>query len=193
LIATAASLALMAGNPAIAAEDPRLVKQVGNWRIVLSESLNNTCNMLAVYPDNRSLWLGFVRLKDVYGFGFQIANKGWDSLIPKEQYVLKVQLDNAEPWNMTMTAHTKPDGVKSLLAVNVKIEFIKEFKESSTITVFYHGNLVFKGLLTDSGAAVSAMVDCQRQVDHWGRQNDPFAGTTGDTVLKARDPFAIKP
>jgi hypothetical protein len=76
LIATAASLALMAGNPAIAAEDARFVKQVGNWRIVLSESLNNTCNTLAVYPDNRSLWLGFVRLKDLYGFGLQITNKG---------------------------------------------------------------------------------------------------------------------
>jgi hypothetical protein len=193
LIATAASLALMAGNPAIAAEDARFVKQVGNWRIVLSESLNNTCNMLAVYPDNRSLWLGFVRLKDLYGFGLQITNKGWDSLLPKEQYVLKVQLDNAEPWNLTMTAHPKPDGFKSLLSVNLKIEFIEEFKKASTITFFYHGNLVFKGLLTDGGAAVSAMVDCQRTVDNWGQRNDPFAGTTSDLVLKARDPFAIKP
>jgi hypothetical protein len=58
---------------------------------------------------------------------------------------------------------------------------------------FYHGNLVFKGLLTDGGEAVSAMVACQRKVDHWGQRNDPFAGTTGDPVLKPRDPFAIKP
>src|SRR5262249_30655289 len=192
LLATAASLALMTGTPAISAEDARVVKQVGSWRIVLSEFLNNTCNMLATYPDNRSLWLGFVRLKGLYGFGLQIRNKGWDSLIHKEQYVLKVQLDNAEPWNMTMMAHTQSDGFKTLLVTNLKIEFIKQFQESSTITFFYHGNLVFKGLLTDGGAAVNAMVDCQRKADHWGQGNDPFAGTTGDKVLKAGDPFAIK-
>jgi hypothetical protein len=37
------------------------------------------------------------------------------------------------------------------------------------------------------------MVDCQRKVDHWGQRSDPFAGITGDPVLKPHDPFAIKP
>jgi hypothetical protein len=114
-----------------------------------------------------------------------VGNSDWRSLVPGADYNIQVQFGNLSPWTFPAKATTLGKGAVVLAGWFSDPNMLAEFGTQSSARFTYQGRPVVALGLQGSGAAVSAMVNCQ---DIMNAAADPFR-TQPKPSTPSRDPF----
>lgn len=174
--------------------------KVGNWEIMVDQSLDYGCFMVGSYTRGEIIRIG-INKKTKNGY-MMIGNKAWSSLEPGKEYKLSLKFDGESPWTGVFRALDLGDGDRTLWGDFTKVNFLKDLGAKQGMTVYYNDKRVTWIPLTGTSAAVRSMAQCQAKVDaivdETAHSKDPFAGSPRSTdpfgeTQPVSDPFRITP
>lgn len=165
LLATA-----LLGVPGAAAEtllalDER-VDTVRGWDIGINTAVAG-CLAKARYEDKTTVWFGFGGDDKKLFFG--LSNPRWKSIESGRSYEIHLVATNAGRWHGTF-AGGEADGERSLVATNLKKEFMVDIARAGALDVRFQGKSITRLSLSGSMAALDAVIDCQKELNARGTE-----------------------
>ncbi|MFG1345567.1 serine protease [Xanthobacter autotrophicus DSM 431] len=165
LLATA-----LLGAPGAAAEtllalDER-VDTVRGWDIGINTAVAG-CLAKARYEDKTTVWFGFGGDDKKLFFG--LSNPRWKSIESGRSYEIHLVATNAGRWHGTF-AGGEADGERSLVATNLKKEFMVDIARAGALDVRFQGKSITRLSLSGSMAALDAVIDCQKELNARGTE-----------------------
>ena len=188
LIGTAAVAVATMTNPALGDDsgiNPTW-KDLQYWHIGVVRNTHD-CFMLSTYMDNGG---GFrVALQDANkSLEVYLGKPLWASLQPGQQYPIKLQFDNQNPWVANAKAFDYKGSKILSFHVPNKENFVQRFASeltsSSGVKVYYQDQQIASWGLRNSGPAFDEMMACETAMT--SQRVDPFQPTTAP---QPTDPF----
>lgn len=162
--------------------------QVRGWDIGINTDAGS-CIAKARYEDRTTVWLGFG--ENGKGF-FALSNARWRSLEEGKSYELNLLARGAGRWRGTFSGGSVGDE-HSLLATSLKESFMVDIARAGGIEVRYQDKTIARLSLSGSMAALTAVLDCQKDLGSRGDRRPPAtAGSKGGTA-RARMEMAAVP
>ena len=179
-----AALGSMLLSGAAIAQDAAKWGQVGGWAIRVDRSVGNGCFALQVYDNGTIIRLGFnMDRKAIY---LMLGNQAWNSLEVGKRYRMSFVFDGVDRYNGELVATALANGTVLLDHDNVSADFTKAFMERNTVQIYYQGSRIGNFSLSNTYAAITEVVNCQRELAGSGgggqSVSDPFqrGGTRSD-------------
>jgi hypothetical protein len=185
----AAALLAMAANPAASQDQVAKWGQVGGWQISVDRTVGDGCFAVQVFERGSIVRIGFdVEQQKIYVL---FGHDAWKSLEEGKIYPVKVVFDGASSYNGEMRGQ-KLGKVIFLAHRNLSVDFVKDFMQRNSMEVFYRGERIANLSLKNTYAAVSEILNCQRELGFANKgggsqgTQDPFASAPAP---RSRDPF----
>jgi hypothetical protein len=169
--------------------------QVGGWAIMVDRTIGDGCFAMQVFERGTVVRIGFdMRNRHVYLF---FAQDSWKSLEEGKVYPVRIVFDGSIPYDGEMRGQ-RLGNVVVLAHRNVSADFFRDFMQRNDLQVFYRGSELANLSLRNTYAAVSEVINCQKEIAAAGRssgrptpsatqpQPDPFASGNPSS---AADPF----
>lgn len=184
------ALALALPGVAWAAPDSGAAKwgKVGGWEIRVDRSLGDGCFAVQSFERGTVVRIGFdVKNQKIYVF---FGHTDWKSLEVGKVYPVRIVFDGTKSYDGELRGQRiGDDSIVFLAHRNLSSAFVKDFMERSGMQVFYRGERIANLSLANTFAAVSEVMNCQRELGATARSGgaDPFATSPGSQGGK--DPF----
>lgn len=157
----AAVLGVLAASTAQAQGTAARWGEVGGWAIRVDRSVGDGCYAHQSFTDDSQLRIGFdVKRKSIY---FMIANPAWRSIEVGKIYSMQLVFDGQYKYNGEFRGVKMGDYVW-LDHSDVSGDFAKDFMQRSGLHVFYQGARVARLSLANTYAAVTEVINCQREI-----------------------------
>ena len=162
-VATVAmTVASLSGTPAQAAESS-FYNQLGDWRIMVDQTLGNGCFAYAAYKQGSVIRLGFDKKNG--GIFMLFGNANWEHMDVGQSYPMRFLFDNdgyfdGEPTVVKMGEHT-------YLYIKTHGEFMGEFARRNSLKIIMksNGKQLMHVSLTGTYAAAVEVLRCQGAQD----------------------------
>lgn len=149
--------------------------QVRGWDIGINTAAGS-CIAKARYEDRTTVWFGFG--ENGKGF-FALSNPRWRSIDEGKSYELNLMARGAGRWRGTFSGGSVGDD-HSLLATSLKESFMVDIARAGGIEVRYQDKTITRLSLSGSMAALTAVLDCQKELDARSDRRPPAtAGSKG--------------
>lgn len=162
--------------------------QVGGWEIRVDRTLGDGCFAFQSFDRGTVVRIGFdVSNQKIY---LIFGHANWKSLEVGKVYPVRIVFDGTTPYEGQLRGQRVGDSTIVFLAHrNLSTAFVKDFMERSGMQVFYRGERIANLSLANTFAAVSEVMNCQRELGTAtrGGGSDPFAASPG--AKGGRDPF----
>lgn len=188
----AAAVAISLSVPAMPVDAQETAKwgEVGGWQIRVDRSVGDGCYAHQTYEDGTALRLGFDMKKgSIY---FMLSNKAWQSLEAGKLYQMRFVFDEQQAYNGDLRGLKVGERVW-LDHSDVSSDFTKDFMQRNSLRIFYRGNRITGLSLRNTYAAVTEVMNCQREMVGGSGQGgsqpagDPFRSGGGQ---RPSDPFS---
>lgn len=140
------------------------VDTVRGWDIGINTAVGG-CLAKARYEDRTAVWFGFGGEEKKLFFG--LSNPRWKSIEAGRSYEIHLVATNAGRWRGTFQGG-EADGEKSLVAANLKKEFMVDIARAGALDVRFQGKSITRLSLSGSMAALDAVIDCQKELNARG-------------------------
>jgi len=126
------------------------------WTIEIGTKFNG-CSMTKEWNKGTQLYVAYDIAND--NFVMRISNENWTTPIRDDwEYAIKFVFDNTSVW--TGKFQGMSDG-KAILAIGLKVEFIKAFMQRSSVDLYTSDNRHMTGMmLNGSWLAIGHVVQC---------------------------------
>lgn len=167
--------------------------KVGGWEIRVDRSLGDGCFAVQFFERGTVVRIGFdVKNQKIYVF---FGHTDWKSLEVGKVYPVRIVFDGTKSYDGELRGQRiGDDSIVFLAHRNLSSAFVKDFMERSGMQVFYRGERIANLSLANTFAAVSEVMNCQRELGTATRSSggqgggsDPFAASPGSRGGK--DPF----
>lgn len=167
--------------------------KVGGWEIRVDRSLGDGCFAVQFFERGTVVRIGFdVKNQKIYVF---FGHTDWKSLEVGKVYPVRIVFDGTKSYDGELRGQRiGDDSIVFLAHRNLSSAFVKDFMERSGMQVFYRGERIANLSLANTFAAVSEVMNCQRELGAATRSSggqgggsDPFAASPGSRGSK--DPF----
>lgn len=150
------------------------IGQVRGWDIGVNTAAGS-CIAKARYEDRTTVWFGFG--ENGKGF-FALSNARWRSIDEGKSYELNLLARGAGRWRGTFSGGSVGDE-HSLLATSLKESFMVDIARAGGIEVRYQDKTITRLSLSGSMAALTAVLDCQKELERGDRRPPVTAGSKG--------------
>lgn len=158
---------------------------IGGWKIKVDRTLGDGCFAMQVYERGTVVRIGFdVSKSRIYLF---FGHDSWKSLEVGKLYPVRIVFDGGTKYDGEMRG-TRLGTVVFLAHRQVSPDFVKDFMERSGMQIFYEGNQIANLSLRNTYAAVSEVMNCQRELGFASKKADPFS--SGSSPARSTDPFS---
>src|SRR5262249_20602608 len=161
------ALAAAALHPALACADNNETGKwgkVGGWEVRVDQSLGHGCFAMQLYEDGTVIRVGFnISTRTIY---FTLGNPAWRSLEAVKVFRMRFVFDDQKPYDGELTGRQfGSEGMVFLDHSNVSYEFTKDFMERSGVRVYYRGSQITHLSLRNTYAAISEVMNCQKEMN----------------------------
>lgn len=161
--------------------------EVGGWAIRVDRSVGDGCYAHQTYTDDTSLRIGFdMKKKTIY---FMIVNPAWRSVEVGKIYSMQLVFDGQHKYNGEFRGIKMGDYVW-LDHSDVSANFAADFMQRSSLHVFYQGTRVARLSLANTFAAVTEVINCQREIGGSSGGAPPSADPFNRSSRTPADPFS---
>jgi len=166
--------------------------QVGNWQIYSDPSADNGCYATTGYSNLGPISLR-IGLYSNNGY-LMLTNSNWSSIVSGQSYQINVRFVEGQAASWTATGHRlRGSNAGTLLIPFSNPQLWQLLMTSQGVTMWANGTVIFRGLLTGSAAAMSAVTDCQRAYASAPSPRDPFASASPDPFASSGPTFVPDP
>lgn len=162
-------------------------KSMGQWEVMVDQTLGHGCFILASWDVGTVIRAGFnPALNSTY---ITFGDVKWKSIEVGKEYPLTIQFDKRTGWNGMATGIRFDGSDVNMLHASIgakPADFFAQMAASHAIYIRYQGKVISNLRLTGSAAAVSEMINCQLAMRETGAGQDPFA----EASTNGSDPFA---
>lgn len=132
--------------------------KVGGWHIGVDRTMDNACFAQMTYQGGTSLRVGLdLKHETLY---FVIINGAWTPVEAGKVYPVFVVFEDRKSHEVSLGAFTL--GTKAALGNGgVSADFIRDFRESTSLRVVHRGFSIVHLQLRDANAAIERITDCQ--------------------------------
>lgn len=175
------TLALLASAPAVLAEETNTAHwgTVGGWQIRVDRSIGDGCFAAQAYTDGTVVRLGFDMNRQVIYLVF--GKEAWRSVEPGKLYRVDFEFDGVARYAGELRGVRLGNSV-FLDADNLTLAFTRDFMQRNTLRIYYRGVLINHLSLQNTYAAITEVIQCQREIAASGAGRGPYRS--------AGDPFA---
>ncbi|MBS0523225.1 MAG: hypothetical protein JSS04_06270 [Proteobacteria bacterium] len=161
--------------------------QVGGWKILVDRSVGDGCFAFQPYEDGTIVRIGVDRNHQAVYLLF--GNPQWKSLEVGKRYRMRFVFDRASSYDGELVATeigSSTPKTTVLKHANLAGSFVNDFAQRNIMEIYYQGSRVANLSLRNTYAAISEVVNCQREMGFTQKSSDPFSSGSGNS----RDPFA---
>ena len=150
--------------------------RIGGWHIGVDRTMDDSCFAQKTYQDGTSLRVGVDgKRQTVY---FVIFNGAWDLIEAGKVYPVFVVFQDRKSHELSLGAFSL--GNKTALGNGgVSADFIRDFREGTSLRVVHRGLSIVHLQLRDANAAIERIADCQEAVQAAGEASAAVAPPPG--------------
>ena len=179
LAAVAAALVFASVLPANAA-GPSAWRygEVGGWDIMVDPTIGNGCFAFSAYERGSLVRIGIDKADGKIYLVF--GNSNWRAMEVGKGYRLEFVFDGYSRYTGDVTVK-EMSGYTFLSHNNISVEFARDFANRNGLEILWGNRSLLKISLSNTAAAISAIVRCQEQVDGThGPGSDRSTGGPGE-------------